>query len=87
MVGADLEETGGVVGGVDVLFDAFCYGIGTEDNRFARGGNGFGSHGRYEIQGVLAGCIGYVYGTTGDAACGSVEGGVWVGGLEHVPVG
>ena len=39
-----------------------------------------------EWQGVLAGGVGDVDGPAGHAAGCAVEGGVGVGGLEHVPV-
>ena len=39
-----------------------------------------------EWKGVLAGGVGDVDGSAGDAAGCAMEGGVGVGGLEHVPV-
>ena len=35
---------------------------------------------------MLTGLVCEVDGTSGDAAAGGVEGGVWVRGLKHVPV-
>lgn len=77
--GADFEEAFALIGGVDARFDTFGHRVGAEDAGCfldRRGG-----HGVDEGDVVLAGRVGYVDGAAGDAACGGVEGGVWVGCL------
>lgn len=85
VVGSDLQKPQRVIGHVDPCFNAFSDGVGTQDA--CCGADCGGRHGVDEGEGMLAGGVGDVDGSAGDAAGCAVEGGVGVGCLEHVPVG
>lgn len=81
-VGADFQQALFFIGSVHAY--SLADDRRAEDDGFAvRGARG---HGSYELEVVLTGLVGEVDGSAGDAPTGGMEGGVWVRGLEHVPV-